>query len=333
MAIQTELESINTKLSCVIKKDNGDFTPGDSGIVILGVDSDNNYQPLAFDSNNNLRVTLDAQTITVEVNLDLENDEVMIGLTPDNGVTRNLARGSLSGVLTTSDGFLNNLGYAQYLSTPPVLNDTEFHNLTLTQDGRLRVETPPISVNINLDLDLVDDEVMIGVTPDDGTTRFLVKGSTVGTVTSPNGFLNNIGYGQYLSTPPTLNNGDLNNFTITDDARLRVDASFSPNPISASAVTVFRTITLSNVSESVFTGGGNVYGWNFYNPGTQPVFIRLLEGTTIILALHVPQKGSIFAINEFPIYFTDLSITCVRGYQNGNNTPPDDAIYGNIFYK
>ena len=52
-----------------------------------------------------------------------------------------------------------------------------------------------------------------------------VRCAVTGVVTALTGFLNTLVHGRFLSTPPTLANGESHDLTLTNDARLRVDAT------------------------------------------------------------------------------------------------------------
>lgn len=88
-----------------------------------------------------VRLACGQVNIQAEVNLDLPDDEVMVGVTPDGGVTRQLMTGGLESVMTFPNGMANPLPYAQYLAADRALNDTELAPILVDATGHLRVVT------------------------------------------------------------------------------------------------------------------------------------------------------------------------------------------------
>lgn len=130
---------IMEKLCGLTLTEGGSYVAGSYGITPLAVDPSGDLRTLEVDANGRLLTTIDASTVTLEVNLDLVNDEVMTGVTNDGGTTRTLAVGGKTGAIATALGVANSLPTGQFLATEPTLTDTQLHNLLVDENGNLKV--------------------------------------------------------------------------------------------------------------------------------------------------------------------------------------------------
>ncbi len=107
----------------------------------------------------------------------------------------------------------------------------------------------------------------------------------------------------------------------------------------------FRTTALTNASQSVKASSGDLWGWNFINLNSVPVYVKFYNTasgsvtvgvTAIVKVLMVPANGSaVFQSDKQSLqnFTTAISISCVTGLADNNTTAPTTSIYAEINYK
>jgi hypothetical protein len=149
-----------------------------------------------------------------------------------NGTTWDMVRAGVTGIVGSVTGFLNGLVFGQYKSTPPTLTDGQYTSLQLDSAGNLKVSTTGLTdaqlraSAINVIASDGTNAVSVSTGTADGVTSALnrlrvasaslgyngatwdmLRSGVTGVVSGVTGFLNNLVFGQYKSTPPTLTDG------------------------------------------------------------------------------------------------------------------------------
>ena len=213
---------------------------------------------------------------------------------------------------------------------------SNFPSFTGLTNAELRADPVPISLDIsslatasnqttaNNTLSSIDGKLPSNLTV--SSTRLLVDGSGVtqpvsGTITANQGGTWNIGA---ITTLPSV--------TLT----------------SESGYLTYRNTALSNTPSTVKAAAGGVYGWNFINPNTVPVYVKfydtlsvVLGSTTPIDSLLVPPGDGVtpgmFVLEPglipYETFSTAISIVCVTGLADNSTAAPSTPIYVKVRYK
>lgn len=118
---------------------------------------------------------------------------------------------------------------------------------------------------------------------------------------------------------------------------------------SVPGLQLYRNTALTHVPQTIKTGAGKLYGWNFYNQSPDPVYIKIYNNVASQVTVGVntptrtifvpPGDGSIHGVNiqdVNPIPQLDLglgiSIAATRDIADSNNTPPTIAVHVEVNY-
>lgn len=111
----------------------------------------------------------------------------------------------------------------------------------------------------------------------------------------------------------------------------------------------YRNTALTNTAVQVKASGGSVMGWNFINPNSVTVYVKFYNlatgvtvGTSPILLTQAVPGGSasnpginFLDVGLIPqeVFSTGISIACVTGLADNNNTAPTTPIHASVRYK
>lgn len=278
------------------------------------------------------------------------------------------ANGDYANFQINDVGLLKDATFGQYLATPPTLADTNWHQLTLTNDARLRVDAfISGGVTVNVNLDLADDEVMVGYTPDGGTTRELMKGD------STDGLLVNLGTNNDVDTElptailltdnvatpiaPAVGSYEMLYDGTTWDLARTIEGATTNVGIGASnsiantsvntAPLSIRSRTISNSPTSIKASAGNLYGWNLINTSADACYLKFYDtasgsvtvGTTAIVhQVTIPagvgsnvflSKDNLAIMN----FATAITVAITKLDADNDITAPTSLPIIQIFYK
>ena len=216
------------------------------------------------------------------------------------------------------------------------VNVSNFPSFTGLTNAELRADPVPVSLDIsslattsnqttgNNTLSSINNKLPSNLTVN--ATRLLVDGSGVtqpvsGTITANQGGVWNIGA---ITTLPSV--------TLTSEL----------------GYLTYRNTALSNTPSTVKATAGGIYGWNFINHNTTPVYVKfyntlsvVLGSTTPIDMLLVPpgdgQIPGMFIVEPslipYETFATAISIVCVTGLADNSTTAPSTPIYAKVRYK
>jgi hypothetical protein len=111
-----------------------------------------------------------------------------------------------------------------------------------------------------------------------------------------------------------------------------------------------RQTALSNTAVAIKATAGNIYGMNIINTNATPVYIKFYNtaqvsttvGTTAIVDMYVvpaisgSNPGTLFIpIRESALYHftTAITVACVTGIADSDNTAPAAGVYAKFIYK
>lgn len=101
--------------------------------------------------------------------------------------------------------------------------------------------------------------------------------------------------------------------------------------ISILTPTSFRTLTSNNTSQTIKGSKGNLLGWNIINLTATDIYVKFYDKVTSTSAdtpsktLIIPGNSSIYLENSGNSqldFSTALSLRCVTGYLDNDNTSP-----------
>jgi hypothetical protein len=125
---------------------------------------------------------------------------------------------------------------------------------------------------------------------------------------------------------------------------------YVPAGVTALAYTSYRNTALSSVKQQIKGSPGNIHGWNFINPNTTDVYVKIYDalvanvtvGTTVpVFTLCIPAAASasicgIFFqdVNSQPQFIctTGITIAAVTGLADNSTTAPSTAIHCSVRY-
>jgi hypothetical protein len=148
-------------------------------------------------------------------------------------------------------------------------------------------------------------------------------------------------------------NGNPKNILVDSNGSPIVSVVSVSGTISLAAETGFlsrRNTALSNTPFTIKTSPGSVMGWNFINVNPVTVYVKFYNavianvtvGTTApLLTIAVPPGVMTNAAFHFQepssipqeVFDTAISIACVTGLADNNNTAPSTAIHASVRYK
>lgn len=135
------------------------------------------------------------------------------------------------------------------------------------------------------------------------------------------------------------------------NAELRADplsVSGTVTLASESGYLTYRNTALSNTPATVKGTAGGVFGWNFINHNTTPIYVKfydtlsvVLGSTTPIDSLLVPPGDGVTpgmyvlepSLIPYETFATAISIACVTGLADNSTAAPSTPIYAKVRYK
>ena len=177
-------------------------------------------------------------------------------------------------------------------------------------------------------------------TPPPLATGAATAANQVTTNTGIDGLADQIGE---VQASPTAN-------TVLDRLKAIVTGLGSVTLASESGFLTYRNTALSNTAVAVKASAGSVMGWNFINPNTVPAYVKFFNlasgsvtvGTSaVVLTLIVPPGDGTTpgsrtlapSLIPFETFSTAISMACVTGLADNNNSAPSTAINASVRYK
>lgn len=137
--------------------------------------------------------------------------------------------------------------------------------------------------------------------------------------------------------------------TMSGSTSVTIASDQSIIPVSLSdgtAPSIFRTLSLINVAQSVKSSSGDVWGFNIINDGLITSYVKFYNTssgsvtvgtTTVVKTLAIPAKTTIFFNSDkqsIQSFSTAISVSCVTVLaDNGTSSPGANIVYAEIFYK
>lgn len=349
-ATETTLSSLNTKIPSNLTVTSTRLLVDGSGVVqpVSGTFWQAT-QPVSLTSLPSLAAGTNAiGSITNTTFASTQSGTWTVGLDAGSNAIGSITNTSFEATQGTATN-LKNHSHALALLSPPSYSDGDVASMSLTLDGKLRVDgssvTQPVSGSVSISSGFVAVSQSTAANLNAtvvGTGTFAVQAAQSGTW--------NVGTVSTITNAVTVSQGTATNLKAQAESYQGGSAVSSSNPlyvtVAASATggdTVYHLVSAASTNPvNIKASAGKVTGWYIYNSNASPRKVAFhntagtpTAGTSVYYSLVIP--GSSGANVSFPSglnFSTGIAITTVTGLTDADATAvaASDLII-NIFYK